>query len=111
MNLASYKNLNLPSEEGYAELLNLQSWLNAELRECIELLKSKSKEIIARELISKVESLIDEVNTKHYKLYRGDYGGSTNYQHGEQTYCNKSIIVQFVGFSAQVYMDSWRDED
>ena len=109
MKIRSYKTLNLPSEEGYGQLLELQDQLNVELRKSFESLKDKNKDVLSRELISKVETLIDEVNLKHYNLHRGDYSGDKNYQHSEQTFCNKSIVIQFIGFSAQISMDSWRD--
>ena len=107
MKIPSYKELNLPSEEGYAKLLDLQYELNSALRSVFDSHREDGRVALAKILVSKVDKLIDEVNAKHYELMPDEYSGDTDYEHSEQTFSNSKIVVQFVGFSAQVSMDPW----
>ena len=107
MDFLKYKDLKMPSEIGYEQLLEIQYFLNTELSLLFKRLKGQNREILARELVSKVESLTDHINEFGYGLHRSNYSGSVNYENSEQTYCNKSLNIRFHGFSAQVSWDVW----
>jgi len=107
MNIANYKKLNLPSPEGYLELLNLQAELNHRLTEKFKETMFNSRESIANDIIVTVSNLVDEVNKHGYKLRLCDYGGDKRYQHSEQVFCNNYISICFIGFSCQIFLDDW----
>ena len=107
MEFEKYRTLNLPSESGYKHLLEIQRFLNLELYNLFIEKGSSDRRSLANALIEKVESLIDEINNYGYNLHRADYSGDINYENSEQTYSNKSLTIQFRGYSAQVSWDAW----
>ncbi|MFD2168064.1 hypothetical protein ACFSJY_17545 [Thalassotalea euphylliae] len=107
MEFVKYRNLNLPNELSYEFLLELQQYLNNELLDCFRSINNESREKISRDLITKVEHLIEQINQHGYGLYRADYSGDINYENSEQTYCNKNLNIHFHGFTAQVSWDNW----
>ncbi|MFC4701529.1 hypothetical protein ACFO4O_15315 [Glaciecola siphonariae] len=107
MEFFKYKDLKMPSELGYEHLLDIQYYLNTELSLLFRDLKGQSREKIARELVTKVESLTDCINEFGYDLHRCNYSGDVNYENSKQIYCNKSLNIRFHGFSAQISWDVW----
>jgi hypothetical protein len=97
----------MPSERGYQYLLGLQSYLNEELSILFGSILAESRDEIARKLIVKIEALVDDLNRFGYALRRVNYSGSIDYENSEQIYCNKSLNINFHGFSAQVSWDKW----
>ena len=97
----------MPSEQGYQSLLELQSYLNEELSMLFCSILTESRDEIASKLIAKVQALVDDLNRFGYALRSVNYSGSIDYENSEQIYCNKSLNINFRGFSAQVTWDKW----
>ena len=100
-----------PGEARYSAMLELQKALNQDLQEYFESNKTKGREYLEKNLVSKVESIVDELNEHGYKLGRCEYSGDINYENSEQWFSNggemgTGLMIHFIGFSAQV---SWEN--
>jgi hypothetical protein len=109
MDVLAANEIELPSEDGYGSLLQLQNEINTELQRCFEHAKCNGREHLATVLIGKVEDIVGALNELGYGFNRTDYGGDINYEDSYQMWCNRQysgICISFHGFSAQV---SWSD--
>ena len=101
--------MEIESEKRYASILLLQEELNSELRNFFESNMDKGREFLSSVLVDKIESIVEDLNTKGFNFGRCDYAGDINYEDSEQIYSNgqtmgTGTILHFHGFSVQV---SW----
>ena len=94
----------LNAEDRSSLIYSLQKEINQELHSFFEASKSKGREFLARALIEKIESIIDNLNRQGYSFGRIEYSGDIDYENSEQWYSNGSamgtgIILHFHGFS------------
>ncbi len=93
-------------------MLKLEKEINCSLQECFNNSKDNGREYLSKKVISKVESIIDNLNNHQYNLGCCSYGGDIDYENSEQWYSNGDkmgfgLIIQFMGFTAKV---SWGNE-
>lgn len=109
MKIPSVEEMRTPGEARYVAMLELQSELDLELKKHFEEFKDRGRETLARALIEKVESIVEELNARNYRLGRIEYSGDRNYEDSEQWFGNGAdmgagLVLHFHGFSVQV---SW----
>jgi hypothetical protein len=97
----------------YLELLNLQEKLNEQLHSDFAAQMFKGREHLAKFLVHRVESLVDELNEDGFSFGRCDYDGDVNFENSGQTYSDskvmgEGVILHFLGYSVQV---SWEGSD
>jgi hypothetical protein len=100
-------------ELSYEEMLDLQSELNESLRASYLEARDKGRGFLAEMLVTLVEGLVDDLNSKGHRFGRCEYAGDTRFEQSEQIYSNgrepgEGVILHFKGFSVQV---SWAGDD
>ena len=111
MNIPSIEKFNSPIDSRNSAMNELETELNQCLSNHFENSKEKGHEYLAKTLIEKVESIVDDLNAHGYGLGRSDYGGDVNYENSEQWFCNgpemgTGLTIHFLGFEAKVWWEN-----
>ncbi|MCJ8170922.1 hypothetical protein [Atopomonas sediminilitoris] len=96
-----------PPRPSYAELLDLQETLNAQLKDAYKREQVKGEAHLADFLINFIEQLIGDLNSQGWSFGRCEYSGDVNFKNSEQWWSDgkdpgEGNIIHFIGFSAQV---------